>query len=317
MFFFKKEIFLLLVFFSQYVSAHELYLEVSNEDMGILRAVPKILRKDKEKPDGNYTQGIYFSYSFTLRQNQKLTFSLAQDLFTPSGEEKFKSYAEEGSRPFASYSLMGGDFYWKQENFLHSLGLFFGFLGPASFGAQMQNFFHKTFKKKEGYLGWQDQVSSEFLASLEYSVAFRKSFFCSYVCIESSPSVSFSFGNLVRRVALGGSLRVGKGLMEDYMSTAHKFLSRGPYLRDGNSFFWNIFVGFYLIDIYYNALLDKKTTLTNQVVVKKKPQVTEVSFGGDIGFSRLLMRLAFVIRSKEYETEKAYEFVRVGLGYRL
>lgn len=317
MFFLKKKLFALFVFFSQFLSANELYLELSNEDMGILSGIPRILKQDKKKYDGNYTQGIYFSYSFSPRKNQKVSFSLAQDLFTPSGEDKFKSYAEEGSRPFGSYSLIGGDFYWKQKNFLHNIGLSLGFLGRASGGAEMQNFFHKTFKKREGYLGWQDEVDAEFLASFEYSVAFRKNFFCSYVCIESSPSVSFSFGNLVRRVALGGSLRVGRGLMQDYMSTAHKFLSRGPYLQDGKSFFWNLFVGFYLVDVYYNALFDKKTSLTGQIVVKKKPQVTEVSFGGDVGFSRLFVRIAFVLRSKEYETDKGSEFLRLGLGYRL
>lgn len=317
MFFLKRKLFFLLFFFSSFLKGGELYLEVSNEDMGALGSIPRAFKQNKEISDGNYTQGVYFSYSFSPGKQKKLTFSLAQDLFTPSGDNKVLAKPSNGVRPFASYSLIGGDFYLRQENFLHNVGLYLGLLGPASFGGQMQNFFHKTFKKKEGYPGWDDQVGSEALASLEYSVAYRKSLFCRYLCIEGSPSVSVSVGNLVRRVAIGGSLRVGKRLPEDYVLTAHKFLSRGPYLRDGKTFFWNLFVGVYLVDVYYNALLDKATELSKKVFVKRKSQMTEFSFGGDLAFSRFLMRLAFVMRSAEYEGHKPYEFVRLGLGYKI
>ena len=225
--------------------------------------------------------------------------------------------AQRGSRPFASYSGLGGRYFWRGSYFLQRASFVAGFLGESSFGGQMQSFFHKTFKGREGYEGWQDQVEGGVFALGEYSAGLQKNFFCRRVCLSVIPSGTFTLGNLVTSLSLGGTIAFGQKerASNDFLKS-YSFLSGGSGFLAGKDFSWSLFTSFFWVDVFYNRLLEGETILSRIVPVAIRPHFFEFHFGGDLSYTGAFSKLSFVLRFNEYEGRDLYGFLRFGLGYR-
>ena len=304
--------------FSFSLQGGEIYFELSNEDMGALGGVSKALRGSSSRPDGNYTQGAYLSYSHKdLLPNSLFSFFILQDLFSPSDKIKERPFATEGSRAFASYAGGGARFVFRHHFLFQSLLLMVGVLGPNSGGAQIQNFFHETFRKKKAYSGWRDQIKGGAFFISQYNLSLRKSFFCDYLCTELSSSAGVSLGNLSTRMSLGGGLRLGTKLEEDYTTNHHSFLSQGISPSSSKGFSWNLLIRFFFIDVFHNHLLHGKTLLSQLKPVSPLSITGESHLGALLRFKKIALHLLFVFRSKEHETHEPYEFIRFGMGYQI
>lgn len=301
---------------SSHLFAGNIFVEFSNEDMGLLGEIPRGLRGSSEEVDGNFTQGFFLSYSSQLKKERFFySIFIEQDLFTPSGEKKELPFATDGARAFASYTGLGGRFVMKSSALLQSVTLFVGALGAASGGAQMQNFFHKTFKKKEGYPGWEDQIEGGALFHAQYNLTVKEAFFCEYLCLEVAPSLGFSFGTLKTGVSYGGGLRIGSKLKEDFETHHHSALSREPSSLYSSGFSWNLFVRYFFLEFFHNELLQGKTRVSKSRTVSPYASTREAQFGFLLRFSSFSTQLQFVMRSKEYEEHEPYEFIRFGMGF--
>lgn len=299
------------------LKAREFYFELSNEDMGPIADVRNKIFKLEDLPDGNYTQGVYLSYTPNFIDGRKISFFFEQDLFSPSGQAKYSSLAQEGVRAFASYSGLGLHYRVRTIFLLHKVTLFSGIFGPYSFGGEFQNFFHKSFRGKDPYLGWQDQIEGGFVGLLQYNFTIRHNLFCDLLCFEIAPSASFLLGNLNRSSSFGGSLRVGRDLVKDYGPEAYSFLSQGEFLTDAKSFSWNLFLSFFVVDVHYNKVLHGRTLLTKLKTVDPYAETTETAFGFNLVFKKWGSHFRYVLKSKEFKNHSSYGFLRVGLSYHI
>ena len=224
--------------FSGTLLSGQIFFEFSNEDMGILAPFfPKGGKLSPEKNDGEYTQGLFLSYTWKRFRKEHASIFLLQDLYSPSGSVKRESTAQRGSRPFASYSRLGGRYFWRGSYSSQRASFVAGFLGEDSFGGQMQSFFHKTFKGREGYEGWQDEVEGGVFVLGEYSAGLQKNFLCSGVCLAVIPSGTLTLGNLVTSLSLGGSIVFGqKERVNGDFLKSYSFLSGGSGFLAGKDF---------------------------------------------------------------------------------
>ncbi|ODS22958.1 hypothetical protein AB835_11430 [Candidatus Endobugula sertula] len=164
-------------------SARKFYFELGNEDKGIFTQTSKEIFGN-DNSDGNFSQGLYFSYTSNYHENGKLEYSLEQDVYTPSFDNKSAPTAVIGDRPYAAFLGLGANYIRKSgdKNILHRSADFIqqfnikiGVVGHDAGGQELQDFAHRIRGATE-YTGWSDQVENKYGGFFDLSCSPQSSF---------------------------------------------------------------------------------------------------------------------------------------------
>ena len=293
------------------------YFEYGNEDKGTFTGLSELFYGGPDQSDGNFTQGLYLSYTDDLSEDSKLTYSLEQDLFSPYKHNKRKKLATPGDRPFAGY-LGGGVVYHKRSNyFSQKLGLKVGMIGPSARGDQVQNFLHDHLISADEYSGWNDQVKDKVGLSGQYMAALKLQTTCGVICFELAPHISLVASNLIAYEGAGATFRIGNHLDKDYGPAIFSPLSRGEMLTDHKGVSWYVLAGYEKRRMRKNYLLDGVTSISDIPTltdddIEKYVADKHIGFGANLG--GVALDFTFVERSREFKQQDAQQFIRVGLG---
>lgn len=279
--------------------------------------------------DLNYTNGIRVSYlspegnTFEPLQNvldflssktehttrtSRLGVALGQDIYTP--EDRYRTTLITDDRPYAAW-LYGGlsahsVIKWNDgvRKDLESIELNIGVVGPSALGDETQNFVHEV-RLIDTFDGWDNQLKDEIGVNLHYE---RKWKLFNPVPVgdlefDAIPHAGASLGNVVTQASVGGAIRIGKNLPDDFGP---------PSLIQGGTTFdrkpdepYSLYLfatteGRY---VAHNIFLDGNT-FRDSHSVDKENWVGDLSLGVAFLYGGFKISYANAFRTKEFEGQK-------------
>ena len=218
-------------------------------------------------------------------RRRRVSFVLGQNIFTP--EDIRTTSLISNDRPYAGWLYAGIGLVAEREKVdgraVDNFELDIGVVGPAAFGEETQNFWHREVINVREAEGWQNQLKNEIgvLALYERKWPFRFQAEDSRMGFELTPSVGGALGNVYTYAAVGGSVRWGRNLPNDYGPPRIR-----PGLHGGGFFDpkpdskigWYLFAGIEGRAVARNIFLDGNT-FRDSHSVDKRPIVGDFQVG--------------------------------------
>lgn len=247
------------------------------------------------------------------RDYQKnLAFSLGQNIYTPDDTEATQLLTND--RPYAGWLYLGVGIIWKNAEARHSLNLNLGVVGSYSLAEEAQTTIHRL-RGFESPKGWDNQLHNEFGAVLTYEYTWRWPRHERRVGFdwEFLPHAGLAVGNVQIYANVGGELRVGLNLPDDFGTAGISPSSTTSTPLEGNqqSDRLRIFdLGAYVFAradgraVAHNIFLDGNT-FGNSPSVTKKPFVADLTLGASVNYRNTKLTYALTYRSAEFDGQKA------------
>lgn len=238
---------------------------------------------------------------------QNLGYVFGQNMYTP--QNLHTSALITNDRPYAGW-LYGGVYLQRREGVddssvpvQESFEVDFGTTGPAALGGTIQTWFHREYVPNDVPSGWHNQLAGEPGLLLKYERFWRLSVNeQSSRYIDFIPHVGGDLGNIMIFQNLGGTVRVGKNLPDDF----------GPQIIDSPAslgggitptsppFSFYLFGGADGRAVEHNIFLDGNS-FRGGPSVERIPWVADLSAGAALRlFRHLEMSYTRVIRTHEF-----------------
>lgn len=271
------------------------------------------------KNDMYYTNGLEFFYRHLLKNNKpeiqkkSIEFRLGQYIYTPRFLDSDK--IEIVDRPFAGYLFgeIGKNIFYKNES-VFKADLQLGYVGPNSFGKEVQKNFHNLIGYK-AVNGWEYQIENAL--AIQTHFLFSKKIFLK----SDSKSVDFHFqseanlGTIFTGVSTGFMARLGfKKLVPVFNSNLH-----GASIASAESEFYFYIAPSINYQLYDTTIQGSLFNNNSQVTFELVP----FRFNGEAGFkyrkNDFNLSYVFVYRGKELysKTISGYFYGSIGVSYLL
>ena len=254
---------------------------------------------------------------------KNLAFTLGQNIYTPDDTEAVE--VVENDRPYAGWLYVGFGFIWKSAAVRHSLNLNIGVVGSWSLAEEAQRTVHEL-RQLEVPQGWDNQLHNELGVVAVYDVTWRWPRRDRRVGLdwEFLPHAGAALGNVQIAANLGGELRVGFNLPDDF-GTA----SIGPGATTSTpvegaqlaSRAGKFDLGMYVFAraqgrvVAHNIFLEGNT-FGDGPSVEHKWLVADLSAGASFNYKNTKLTYAVVYRTKEFEgQDEAQLFGSVSVNF--
>lgn len=276
--------------------------------------------------DRHYTQGIKLAFFF--RDNSlpplakgfyehfpefgfdskvgKFGFQIGQSMYTPADLQATDLLPDD--RPYAGWLYSGFILHRRGETgvsklpTLESFELQLGVIGPWSLAEEAQTWVHQV----RGFdlpQGWDNQLQNEPGVELRYQRAVRFAARQLHpLDIEFTPHAGFSLGNVEVTARIGGQVRLGLNLPDDYgiQNIDSLITSAGGW--SGRQWSTYIFAGAEGKAVLHNAFLDGNL-FHNSHRVDKEPLVGDFKAGFVFVLNRVELGYTYVFRTSEFEQQ--------------
>lgn len=245
-------------------------------------------------------------------EQQNLTFSIGQAIFTPSNR-KWASVIPN-DRPYAAAVLAGLGYNARRGDRLQASLLQVGIVGPSARGRQAQNGIHKV-TGDDPFLGWDNQIRDEGVFRVVHERLHRHL----PAARPAKPgswrrdAISHwgaSVGNLLTHANLGGELRWGPTLPDDFGSTPARPAGERTIGRrgDGASPFTPGLSGHGFVSadarwVLWDITLDGNAFQPSHSV-DKEPLVVDLGYGVALTRGPWKIVIARFHRSREFRGQK-------------
>jgi len=243
---------------------------------------------------------------------QHLNVSLSQAIFTPRNRSSTALIPSD--RPYAAVLLFGLGYNARVDNRLQSSLLQVGIVGPSARGREAQDAIHKLTGDKP-FLGWDNQLHDEGVFRLLHERLQRH-----VLSDTGAPSHTGGWdavthwgagvGNLLTHADIGGELRWGPGLPDDFGSTptrqADGRIEDGGQAPGAGSAGVRSFHGFASIDarwVLRDISLDGNA-FRHSHRVDKEPVVADFGYGLALTWGPWRMVLARFHRTREFRGQE-------------
>jgi hypothetical protein len=286
--------------------------------------------------DSSYTNGIGIALAHTGPSwadvpfdwlpwgggRRTVTYALSQAMFTP--EDTDRVTPDPKDRPYAGTLTFGIGLHADQPNRYDGLRLLVGVAGPWAGAGETQRRFHRIIGNAVPQ-GWDSQLHNEPILNLAYEHRRRYRLLGAAEGwgVEVIPVAGAQLGNLLTQGHLGGHIRLGHKIPQDFGTTFLRGMSELPpprrSLSDDTSA-WEA-LGFYLhAGIGANLVLHDLTldgnTFKDSASVDSKLLVPMAGGGVGIGNRRFLATFSYVFVGKEFRgQQKAAEFGALTVHY--
>lgn len=213
---------------------------------------------------------------------------------------------DPNDRPYAGILWVGLALHVEKARDYHGLKFITGMVGPASLAKETQQFVHELLGQSVPQ-GWDYQLHDEPVLNLVYE--YRHKFHLlgrrEGWSVEALPMGNAMLGNVSTQVQVGGQLRMGWHIPNDFGTT----LMRGmvhlpPPRRDPNDRRWGLYAfgGGGLNLVARNITLDGNTWRSSRSV-DKKWFVPAAEFGVAVDTPRVLASFSYVFWSEEFKNQ--------------
>ena len=203
---------------------------------------------------------------------------------------------------------------------LDSLQLDLGLIGPAAGGEVVQNNFHRLIGVSQA-AGWRNQLHNEPTLDVAFERRWRtgRSVILEDPKLEVDliPRIAASLGNVATYADVGGTVRIGKNLRDDFGPPRPRPALPGSeaFIGDG-SFGWYLFAGIDGQAVARNIFLDGNTD-GNSLRVGHRPFVGEAQAGLAITYHGVRFTYTQVLRTPEfYQQNRFTQFGSINITFR-
>jgi hypothetical protein len=240
-----------------------------------------------------------------------VSLSVGQNIYTP--EDILSSERDPGDRPYAGISYLSVGFHSRNSRVMNAWEYSLGIIGPHSYAEEGQKAIHK-WTNSDFPNGWDHQLKDEPILNVYYD---RKWRFAGKggppgLGYDAIPHAGCSVGNALTAVNIGGQVRFGWNLPNDFGTLPIRSGSdtNAPLDRQDPRFQerphgYSIHA-FVSTDVYaklWDITLDGNF-FRNSVSVDKEPLVAECSVGLGLITGRFKITYAYVTGTREYETQR-------------
>jgi len=284
--------------------------------------------------DQDYTNGVRLAWSSSEKDtpdwansvahllpipsdaNKRITLAVGQNMYTPA--DTATTLPQPNDHPYAGWLYGSIGVVADTGTTLDNVMLTLGVVGPMALGEEIQNGFHGLIGSEKSR-GWDNQLDNEPGLILTYERKWKEFFELSALGMETDimPHVGVNLGNINTDATVGGTLRLGFDLPEDYGP---------PRIRPslpGSDFFvpsedWG---GYFFATVEERAVarnifLDGNT-FSDSLSVDKKNFVGSLQLGVATTYGDTRISYSQVFMTKEYETQQqASEFGTLTVSYR-
>lgn len=234
----------------------------------------------------------------------KLAVSLGQDLFTPENTSAVGLIPND--RPYAAWSYVAAGFHvidtvtegtgdtartTKETSFIAELSL--GIVGPSALGEKFQNTWHDVIGVEHS-LGWDNQLCDEPGVNLAFE--WRRKFPAGD-WLDLVPRAAIVLGNVNTHASVGGTIRFGPGLPDDFGHDLIRAASGNVERTRG--FVPYVFVSADVRLVGRNIFLDGNTWRDSHSV-RKRPVVADVNAGFALNWPGFRLIYTQNYRTKEF-----------------
>ena len=230
-------------------------------------------------------------------------FSLGQTIFTP--RDTLRRDPDPTDRPYAANLFAAVSISRASERTLTVLELQGGIVGPSALGRQIQNGVHRGLGVDRSN-GWRAQLRDEPVFNLVGERKWRVGLgSLAGIEFEALPSVTLSLGNGNIYGALGGIVRMGRGLQADYgPARIRPALSGSNYFqpeanRTGSEWGYYIFAGLEGRGVARDIALDGNSFRDSRRV-DSRPFVGDAQIGAAVFWRSYRLAYTHVLRSEEF-----------------
>ncbi|QQS10674.1 MAG: lipid A deacylase LpxR family protein [Rhodospirillales bacterium] len=249
--------------------------------------------------------------------------SIGQNLYTPADTGRRDLIAND--RPYAGWAYIGFALQYAyvvddQPVRLDTIQLDIGVVGPAAAGRFSQNNWH-TLIGADKARGWRNQLRNEPTVNLTFERRWRvgRLDLSLPLGLESDviPRIGVAVGNVATYAAIGGTIRIGNDLRNDFGPPRARPSMPGSETfgaRDG--FGWYVFAGVDGQAYARNIFLDGNT-FRDSHNVDRRPFVLDVQAGVALLFRSARVSLTHVLRSPEFSEQRRWaQFGSVSVAFR-
>jgi len=264
-------------------------------------------------------------------------FALGQNIYTP--ERIGETAVIEDDRPYAGWLYLGLSLYnekrlrpgetgWNKWDKLNTWELNLGVVGPLSYAEQVQTMVHEYIQVTRPS-GWDNQLKNEPGVALHYEWKFRHRARPSAadggdtpigraLSFDVMPHYGMSLGNVDTNVRVGGMIRAGYNVPDDFGPPHIRPSLSGPgYIDSRNDVGFYLFTGVEQRAVLHNIFLDGNT-FANSHSVPKRHFVSDFNFGAVIVYRRFSLAYTHVIRTLEFSGQSRPDrFGSISLSYNL
>lgn len=242
---------------------------------------------------------------------RNVAISLGQNIYTPDDTEATEVL--ENERPYAGWLYLGLGVVWKDARVKNSLNLNLGVVGPWSLAEESQRYVHE-FRHLAFPRGWDNQLRNEVGAVLNYELTWRWPYHERRVGFdyEVLPHAGAALGNVSTYANLGGEIRVGLNLPDDFgtatigpSATTPTPVEGGQQADRARRFDIGAYV-FARADgraVARNIFLDGNT-FRDSASVDRKWLVADLSAGVSVNYRNTKLTYAIVYRTEEFEGQE-------------
>lgn len=242
---------------------------------------------------------------------KNVVFALGQNIYTPDDTES--SALVKDDRPYAGWLYIGLGVVWKNEKVRNTLVLNIGVVGPSSYAQEAQRLVHDA--RGIGHPnGWDNQLHNELGVTAIYQRDWRWPEQKRRIGLdwEFIPHAGIALGNVQTYVNLGGEIRAGWNLPDDFgtASIGPAATTSTPVAGHLGATRSRFDLGLYVFAradgrlVVQNIFLDGNT-FEDSHSVDKKLFVADISLGAAVNYKNTKIAYAFVYRTEEFYGQHA------------
>lgn len=258
---------------------------------------------------------------------RRVGISVGQNLYTPQNTDTSQPIFND--RPYAAwlYSSVALQQTYKRTNEKgveepirqDTIQLELGLVGPAAGGAFVQNDFHRLINDAPAN-GWANQLHNEPTLGLTFERRWRVGrgtvFDSPKLEYDMVPTFGFAAGNVSDYIDVGGVVRLGKDLGNDFGPPRSRPALPGSEGFQGDGFRWYLFAGLNGQAVARNMFLDGNLD-GNSMHVTHRPLVAEGTLGIAFLFNGVRVSFTQVLRTPEFfEQDRFDQYASINVSFR-
>lgn len=275
--------------------------------------------------DDNYTNGIRFAYVsaendvprwldraadamplFDTSGAKRWEMAVGQNMYTPMDYSVRAPQPDD--RPYAGWLYGSAGVTSDTGATLDHFRITLGVVGPLSGAEQVQETVH-DFIGSDHPQGWQNQLDNEPGLILSYQRKWRNYWGLNNdgFGIDVTPSAGASIGNVLTAASVGGVVRIGEDMPDDYgPPLISSVLTGTDYFVPTEGLGWYLFGGLEGTAVARDIFLDGNT-FTDSQSVDKKPFVGGAQVGLAVTYDDVRYAYTHIFRTKAYDTQEGTE----------
>lgn len=247
-----------------------------------------------------------------------VSYEVAQGMFTP--DDTARSVPDPNDRPYAGVLAFGLTLHVVRSNSYHGLKFVTGVVGPASLAKETQDTVHDLIGDGKSQ-GWDYQLHNEpiFNLAYEYRHKFQLTGDRERWSVEALPLAGGWLGNMLTQGEVGGLLRAGYNMPDDFGPSLVRGIGGVPPRNTGSSsksgWGFSVYGGAFGNFVLRDVTLDGNTW-QDSPSVDRKFFVPATGIGMSVGNRRIQASFSYVFWGKEFEGQQdSSEFGSLSVSY--